>query len=39
MAANSALLCVLIKVIQPLDTELIIGPAVLGDSNNPNYYS
>jgi hypothetical protein len=35
MAANSALLCVLVKVLQPLQTKLIICPAVLRDSNNP----
>lgn len=35
MAANSALLCVLIEVLQPLDAELIVGPAVLRDSDNP----
>lgn len=35
MAANSALLCVLFKVLQPLDSELIVGLAVLGDSDNP----
>ena len=35
MAANSALLCVLIKVLQPLQTKLVVSPAVVRDINNP----
>ena len=33
--ANYPLLCMRIKVLQPLKTELISRPAVLRDSNNP----
>ena len=35
MAANSALLCVLVKVLQPFQTKLIVCPAVLRDVDNP----
>ena len=35
IAANSALLCMPVKVLQPLVAKLICCPAVLGDPNNP----
>ena len=35
VAADSARLSVLIKVLQPLDSKLIVGPAVVRDTYNP----
>jgi hypothetical protein len=35
MAANSALLCVLVKLLQPLQSKLIICPAILRDADKP----
>jgi hypothetical protein len=35
VAANSARLCMPVKVLQPVKTKLISSPAVLRDSNSP----
>jgi hypothetical protein len=34
IVANSPPFCMLVKVLQPLNASLIIGPAVLSKSNN-----